>query len=87
VQLEIGRRLFVDLLEKPQEFPAAMAGHAIADDHAGEHVERREQRGSAVTLVIVGHRAGPALLHRQSRLGAVERLDPALLVDTRGCAC
>ena len=31
--------------------------------------------GRAVTLVIVGHRTGPALLHRQPRLGAVERLD------------
>ena len=29
-------------------------------------------------LVIVGHRAGATFLHRQSRLGAVERLDLAL---------
>ena len=42
-----------------------MTRHAAADNRAGEHVERREQRGGAVTLVIVGHRAGPALLHRQ----------------------
>ena len=42
---------------------------------AVEHVERGEQGGRAVALVVVGHGAGPALLERQARLGAVERLD------------
>ena len=42
--------------------------------------KRGEQRGRAVALVVVGHRAGAALLHRQAGLGAVERLDLALLV-------
>ena len=32
-------------------------------------------------LVIVGHGAGAAFLHGQSRLGAIQRLDLALLVD------
>src|SRR5208283_2032955 len=36
-----------------------------------------------VSLVVVGHRAGAALLQRKSRLGAVERLDLALLVDRK----
>ena len=31
--------------------------------------------------VVVGHGAAAALLHRQAGLGAVERLDLALLVD------
>jgi hypothetical protein len=35
----------------------------------------------ALTFVVVGHRVGAAGLHRQVRLGAVERLDLALLVD------
>jgi hypothetical protein len=48
---------------------------------AVEDVEGSEQRGGAVTLVIVGHRAGTAWLHRQSRLGAVKRLNLALFVD------
>ena len=59
----------------------AVALHVAADDRAVEHVERGEQRGGAVALVVVGHGAGAALLHRQARLGAVERLDLALLVD------
>jgi hypothetical protein len=40
-----------------------------------------QQRRRAVTLVVVGHRPGPARLHRQARLSAVEDLDLALLVD------
>ena len=35
----------------------------------------------AVTDVIVGHRPGPALFHRQAGLGAVKRLDLRLLVN------
>ena len=46
-----------------------------------EHVEGGKQRGRAVPLVVVGHGAGAPLLHRQAGLGAVERLDLALLVD------
>ena len=34
-----------------------------------------------MTLVIVGHGPGAALLHRQAGLGAVERLDLRLLVE------
>ena len=51
--------------------------HVAADDGAVEDVEGGEQRGGAVTFVVVRHRAGTAGLHRQSRLGAVERLDLA----------
>jgi hypothetical protein len=34
----------------------------------------RNQHRGAVALVIVGHRTAAAALHRQPRLGAVERL-------------
>ena len=55
----------------------AMALHVAADDGAVEHVEGCEQRGGAVAFVVVGHRPGTALLHRQPRLGAVKGLDLA----------
>ncbi len=45
--------------------------------------ERRKERRRAVALVIVGQRATAALLKRQSRLGAIQRLDLALLVQTQ----
>ena len=39
------------------------------------------QRGSAVALVVVCHRAAAAGLQRQPRLRAIQRLDLALLLD------
>ena len=76
-----GRDLALDGVEKADEFLVAVALHAAADDGAVEHVERGEQRGRAVALVVVRHRPAAARLDRQSGLGAVERLDLALLVD------
>ena len=58
-----------------------VARHALADDAAVEHVQRREQGRRAVPDVVVRHGAGPALLDRQSRLGPVQRLDLGLFVD------
>ncbi len=51
--------------------------HAAADHGAVEDVEGGEQGGGAVALVVVGHGAAFAGLHRQAGLGAVERLDLA----------
>ena len=75
------RDLRLDGVEEADELLMAVALHVAADDGAVEDVEGREQRGGAVTFVVVGHRSGAARLHRQARLGAVERLDLALLVD------
>ena len=58
-----------------------MAAHAFADDLARGDIERRKQSRGSVALVVVGHRAGAALLQRKSGLGAIERLDLAFLVD------
>ena len=55
--------------------------HIAADHHPVEDVHRRKQRRRSVALVVMSHRAGASLLHRQARLGPVERLDLALLVD------
>ena len=59
----------------------AMPLHVATDHRAVEHVERDEQRRRAVSLVVVRHGAGAALLQRQSGLRAVERLNLALFVD------
>ena len=55
--------------------------HAAADHPAVEDVERGEQGRGAVALVVVRPGAGLAWLQRQAGLGAVERLDLALLVE------
>ena len=75
------RDLGLDGVEEADELLMAMALHVAADHRAVENVEGGEQRRRAVALVVVGHRAGAALFQRQPRLGAVERLDLALLVD------
>jgi hypothetical protein len=73
--------LLLDRVEEADKLLMAMALHVAADDGAVKDVEGCEQRGGAVTFVVVRHRPGTARLHRQTRLGAVERLDLALLVD------
>ena len=77
----LSRGLAVDGVEKADELLMPVAAHALADDLAVEDVEGSEQGGGAVALVIMGHRTATAALHRQPRLGAVERLDLALLID------
>jgi len=53
-----------------------------AHDLAVEHVERGETELSCRGAYrVMGHGAAAAALHRQPRLGAVERLDLALLTD------
>src|SRR5215831_4857737 len=52
----------------------AMTFHALTNDFAAKYVECREQGRHAVAT-------SAPLLHRQSRLGAVEGLDLALLVN------
>jgi len=73
-------------IDRPQELEklgVAMAGQALADHRPAQHVERGEQGGGAVALVVVGHRARAALLHRERRLRAIQRLDLALLVHAQ----
>ena len=54
VDLQILGHLPVDGLEELQPFLMPVPRQALADDHAGQHVERGEQGGGAVALVVVG---------------------------------
>ncbi len=67
--------------QEADELLMPMLLHAAPDDGSVENVERREQGGHAVALIIVGH--GPAFsgFQRQAGLSAVERLDLAFFVD------
>src|SRR5262249_27921845 len=76
-----GRDLGLDGVQEADELLMAMALYASADDAAVEHVEGGEERGGAVALVVVGHGSELPWLHWQAGLGAVERLDLALLVE------
>ena len=60
VQVELVGELAVERAQELQELLVAVARQALADDAAVERVQRGEQRGGAVALVVVGHRAGAA---------------------------
>src|SRR5690606_12499119 len=70
-----GGNMRFDSIKKANELLMAMALHVAADDGPVEHIQRSEQCGGAVALVIMGHGSGAAFLHRQTRLRPVERLD------------
>ena len=80
VHVEVLRRLGIDAAQELEPFLVAMSLHALADHPAGGDIERGEQRGCAMALVVMRHGAAPAFLDRQAGLGAVERLDLALFV-------
>jgi hypothetical protein len=66
-----GGNLALDCVEEPD----------AADHGPVEHVHGGEQGRRPVPLVVVGHRSGTALFYRQAGLGAIERLNLALLID------
>jgi hypothetical protein len=70
-----------DRVQEAEELLVPMALHAAAEHRAVEHVEGGEQRRGAVALVVEGHGARLALLHGQARLGSIQSLNLALLVD------
>lgn len=77
--LDLGHLAF-NAVEETDEVLMPMVLNVSGDDRSVDHVERGEQRCRAMTLVIVGHGACKALLHRQARLSAVKGLDLRLLV-------
>jgi len=73
----------VDRGQKLLELGGAMLAVQLADDGPVADVERREQAGDAVALVVMGAPLGHASQHRQQRLRAVQRLDLGLLVHAQ----
>jgi hypothetical protein len=53
MQLALSWGFAVDLVEEADELLMPVAAHALADDLAIEHVQRGEQGGSAVALIIM----------------------------------
>jgi hypothetical protein len=76
-----------DVALEAQKFLVPVALEALTDRHPIEQVERRKQSGRAMANIIVGHRPGAPALHRQARLGAVERLGLALFCRARAPLC
>ena len=73
----------LDGVEEADELLMPVALHAVTDHSAVDDVEGGEQRRCAMALVVVRHGAAAAFLQRQTRLGAVERLDLAHMGTSR----
>ena len=82
VHVEIGGHAALDFVEELAELLGAVARHAFADDRSRFHIERSEQRRRAVAFVVVGAPLDLTRPQWQQRLGAVQRLDLALFIDT-----
>src|SRR5271157_3542809 len=52
---ELGGNLMVEMVEKADELLMPVARFALRDDRAIQHVERGEQRGGAMAVVVVSH--------------------------------
>ena len=83
MDVEIGRHGLLDLAEELAEFDRTVTLVAAADDVAGSNVQSGEQRGRAVTLVVMTTPLDLTGAHRQQRLGSVECLDLRFLVDAQ----
>jgi hypothetical protein len=73
--------LGVDLVEELEELPLPVPPVALADHRPGGHIQRGERRGRPIADVVGSPPPGLAGRHRQRRLGAVQRLYLALLID------
>jgi hypothetical protein len=77
------RNLGLDLVEEANELLVPVALHALPDDRAIEHVERRKKRGRSVALIVMCHGPGASLIDRQARLGAIQGLNLGFLVERK----
>jgi len=82
VNVEIWRHAGVQIAQKSKELLVAVTRLALGEHGAGGNVESRKQRGGAMANVVVGHTFHISQAHRQHRLGAVQGLNLALLIDT-----
>ena len=76
----------IEVLKKGQKLLMPMARLALRDDRPVEHIERGEQGGGTVSIVIVGHPFKVAQPDRQHWLGSLECLDLTLLVHAQAPA-
>ena len=83
VQVEVSRELAVQAAQEAQKLLVSMTWVALSDDLALQQFHRGEQSGRAIAFVVVGHGAAAPLFQRQARLGAVQRLNLALLIHAQ----
>ncbi len=81
MQLQRIRKLFVQPLEKFQELLVALPRIAFSDHFAFSPLQRDNERGRPVALVVVRHRSAATALEGQARRRAIQGLDWALFIN------
>src|SRR5512139_873243 len=81
MNVQISGHIVVNMSEKGQKLLMSVPGFALREDFAGGDVKRRKQGGGAVADVVVRNPFDVSEPHRQHRLGPVQCLDLALLIN------
>ena len=81
VDVEVGGHAGVDVLEEAQELLMTMPWLALGDDLAGGHVQGGKEVGGTVTDVAMRDAFDVSEPEGQERLGSLQRLSLAFLVD------
>src|SRR5215467_2219134 len=82
MDLQASRDLGLDLAQEGQELLMPMTRLAVGEYVAAEDIERREQRGRAMALVVVRDSLGVPQPQREHRLRALQGLSLALFINT-----
>lgn len=83
MNLKPDRNVALEMIKKREKFPMAVARLALRDCRAVKHIERGDQRGSAVPEVVVGHPFDVTQPHRQNRLSTLQHLYLTLFVHAQ----
>src|ERR1700722_13072483 len=81
VDIQISGNSSIDLLQKIQELDRTVASIALAKHVAGGNIERSEQAGNTVPLVVVGAPLQLSDSHGQNRLCTAQSLNLRFLID------
>ena len=81
MDVEAARDIALDLAQKAKKLAPPMTGVATPDDGAGGGVESRKQRQGSMADIVMGAPLDLSRPHGKHRLGPIERLDLAFLVD------
>src|SRR5207245_4196810 len=83
MEADLAWKFFIQPFEKLEKFLMPMPPVALADHFALRYLQGGEERGRAVTLVIMRHGSTAALFDRQSRLRPIQSLNLALLIHAQ----
>ena len=83
MHLQVGWNVVLEVLQEGQKFLLTMPRFALPDDRAVGDIERREQRGRAMSKVIMGGTLDITEPHRQNRLTAFQCLALAFFVHAQ----